>query len=209
MDGCWVPLNIKNVFNGGIISASNRYVSVSGVAGEIVGGIAGYGVNVEAINCYNKGEIKFSRYNTGGIIGETGGTNSNFLNCYNMGNIYAKDGCAGGINGEAGSNSIFLNCHNTGSIASDPTSTNSGRTKLGEIYGLYYSSATVENCTFLNKETNANSNGATGKDNMDDTMSLSNFVTLMNSYVTENNNDPTKEKLNTWTLKDGVPVFAK
>ncbi len=92
----------------------------------------------------------------------------------------------------------------------DSTSPSSYRLELGEIYGGASStdSPVVQDCTYLNKTSNVNSNGATGKDDMTDTMSLTNFVTLMNSYVAENNADSTKTKLRTWTLKDGVPVFS-
>ena len=60
-------------------------------------------------------------------------------------------------------------------------------------------------CTYLRKTSNANANGATGVSNMTNTMSIYNFVTLMNNYVKENLNT----QLKTWKVKNDCPVFAE
>jgi len=77
----------------------------------------------------------------------------------------------------------------------------------GEIIGNQVSSCGT-GCTYLIKETNANANGATGATNMADTMSMANFVTRMNEYVTNNNSNSLNTPLKTWKLQNGYPVFA-
>ena len=62
-------------------------------------------------------------------------------------------------------------------------------------------------CTYLTKEANANSKGATGVADMTSVMSMTNFIALMNNYVTTNNSNPSNTQLKIWKLQDGVPVF--
>ena len=117
-----------------------------------------------------------------------------------MGTIKAEsNNPAGGI---AISNATITNSNNTGNIISG------GSEYVGEIIGR-------GNCdntnSFLVKENNANANGATSKSKteMDEIMSIQNFINLMNSYVTDNNTDSTKTKLKTWKLENGMPVFSE
>ena len=175
-----------------------------------IGGIAGFVGYLNSNNSYNKADISAIQFDVGGIIGYTD-YQYILTNCYNSGNIFANNGSVGGIVGSLNykSNSKFSNCHNTGNISSDSTSTSSYRDHLGEIHGGSSNSIIVENCTYLTKDSNVNANGATGVSDMTETMSMSNFVSLMNSYVTENNSDSTKTKLKTWKLENGNPVFAE
>ena len=203
-------LNVTNAFNSGnIISINENDNTKAGWCG----GIAGYAYEINAANCYNVGNIESNHLDVGGIIGscDSNDSPSSYTNCYNSGNLKGKYGNVGGIAGYSRENALFTNCHNTGNIESDPTSTASSRNYLGEIHGAYESSwGTFNNCTYLTKTTNANPNGATGKSQseMNATMSMQNFVTLMNQYVSTNNSNPENEKLKTWKLKNGHPVFS-
>ena len=82
--------------------------------------------------------------------------------------------------------------------------------KSGEIV----SSGTVDNTNnYLEKENNANANGAVAKtqSEMDEIMSVQSFINLMNSYVSTNNSDSSKTKLKTWKVDEetNLPVFAE
>ena len=61
----------------------------------------------------------------------------------------------------------------------------------------------------LDNNINKNANGAVGKteEEMEEIMSIQNFISLMNSYVEENNSDSTKPKLKTWKNENNKPVF--
>ncbi len=119
--------------------------------------------------------------------------------CYNSGNVSVTgdNAYSGGITATA--THTTTNSHNTGNI----TSKTSGQ--AGEITAQ---GTAGTGCTYLLKTSNANSNGATGMANMTNTMSLSNFVTLMNSYVTTNNANSSNTQLKTWKLQGSYPVFS-
>jgi len=102
----------------------------------------------------------------------------------------------------------ITNCHNTGTIIGENSS------YVGEITGV----STVDDTNDYLLKTdndgnsiNANANGAKGKTQaeMDEIMSVQNFVNLMNTYVAENNADSSKTKLKTWKLENGMPVFTE
>ena len=122
--------------------------------------------------------------------------------CYNSGDVLGAT--TGGIIGYGYSIPVS-NCNNTGVIR---TTRSDGNNFCGEIAGYYYDSQNKYiNNLFLIKETNANNNGAEGVDDLTEVMSMSNFLNLINSYVTTNNTDSTKTKLKTWKLENGKPVF--
>lgn len=179
-------IKIINCCNAGRVAAS-------GPAGGIVGATFG---TTTISNCYNTKDVTANDA-VGGILGTGLHSNPALMSyCYNSGDVAATGSApAGGIAGYA---ATITNSHNTGKI------TGNNATYAGEIIG---SGAVGTDCTYIKKASNANGNGATGVDNMTNTMSMSNFVNLMNAYVTENNSDHTKTQLKTWTLKDGLPVF--
>lgn len=221
--------NILNSYNNGNVSGSG--LCVGGIIGEgycdsaelinlyntgnitsttsggEVGGMIGYFNESKAKleNCYNMGNIDNKAYYSGGMVGNTNSNTEKWSHCYNSGNVYAKGGNAGGIIGY-GYYQELNECHNTGDITVPEEKNNSSY--VGELVGGS-TSKTFVNCTFLKKTTNANDNGATPKEDMTETMSIQNFATLMNSYVTTNNTDSTKTHLKTWKLENGLPVFAE
>lgn len=181
---------INNCYNNGTINSTGEFSS---------GGIIGYG-SPTITNCYNLGQVegKATRESlTGGIAGRLeGGTASK---CFNKGTIKTSANVpVGGIVGLGGT---ITYSHNTGNIFGLQSAI------VGEIIGAGSVNSTND---FLEKENNANANGATSKtqSEMDETMSIQNFVNLMNSYVSENNADSTKTKLKTWKVENGLPVFA-
>ena len=221
--------NILNSYNNGNVSGSGSCVGgiigegycdsaelinlyntgniTSTTSGGEVGGMIGYFNESKAKleNCYNMGNIDNKAYYSGGMVGNTNSYTEKWSHCYNSGNVYAKGGNAGGIIGY-GYYQELNECHNTGDITVPEEKNNSSY--VGELVGGS-TSKTFVNCTFLKKTTNANDNGATPKEDMTETMSIQNFVTLMNSYVTTNNTDTTKTHLKTWKLENGLPVFAE
>ena len=80
--------------------------------------------------------------------------------------------------------------------------------KSGEIVG---NGLVDDTNSYLKRDNNANANGATSKtqSEMNEIMSVQNFVDIMNNYVEENNSDNTKTKLKTWKVENGLPVFAE
>jgi hypothetical protein len=195
-----------------------------------VGGIVGYTGTKNIENCYNKGNVNSSQY-AGGICGSEY-TSSNYVNCYNFGEInssgeiknsYGAGGIvgygyvvlmskcynkgtitsdySGGIIGKFdGTTMSISDCHNIGDVKESTSSTN-----VGEIIG--YGTATVTDCTYLKKDSNANANGATGVKDISVTMSVTNFIKLMNDVVTENNKSEDNVKLYSWKEENGLPVF--
>ncbi len=136
-------------------------------------------------------------YIAGGIAGDL--RNSAITKCFNTGIIKTNASVsAGGIVGIGGT---ITSSNNVGDVIGEQSAI------VGEIVG----SGSVNNTNYyLSKDNNANANGATQKSQteMSEIMSVQNFVILMNSYVVENNSDPTKTKLRTWTVENGYPVFA-
>ena len=196
-------------------------------------GIAALPYGRTIINCYNKGIIK-NNYDGGGAGGIAYG-GEKFLNCYNFNSITGQgltagivcapadsinycfnsgrikstySGCpAGGI--VASSSKSITNCHNTGDVEGLlPQIT-------GEILGTGNDVGSTNDYLLKYDENenniNVNSRGAIGKNKaeMDEIMSVQNFVNLMNAYVAENNEDSTKVKLKTWKVENGFPVFAE
>lgn len=192
---------VDNAFNQGKISST--YEGSVGCLGGIIGQVQ----YTKISNCYNIGDISTKSAYGGGLIGECTTNGSSYTACYNSGNVSADDGFAGGIVGHSYV-ATFDKCNNTGDIK--VSSEGSYATYTGEIVGTDSNvNITVENCTFLQKITNANDNGAIPKSQteMDGIMSIQSLVNLMNSYVIENNADSTKTKLKTWKVENGLPVF--
>lgn len=196
-------LTVSNTFNIGTITST----LTSG--GANTGGIIGNSTKAELNNCYNMGDILAKSTQVGGISGYTSSNGPICINCYNSGDITAENGYVGGIAGYYYSANM-KNCHNAGNIIVNAESSNANQ--RGEIGGYEsYNNPTVEDCTFLTRDNNANNNGATSKSQteMNEIMSIQNFITLMNSYVTDNNADSTKTKLKTWKVENDMPVFAE
>ncbi len=176
---------IANCYNKGIIESTES--QAGGINGNLARTIT---------NCYNDGEVK-GKFQAGGISG----SNATITYCYNSGNIVTSSAYpAGGISANS---STITNSHNSGVINGENSSL------LGEIIGT----GNVDNTNdYLIKSSNAtNISNAVGKtqSEMDEIMSVQNFVNLMNSYVEENNLDSTKTKLKTWKVENGMPVFAE
>jgi len=175
---------ITNCFNRGIISA--RYPA---------GGIIGSGSGYETItNCYNMGNISATGSSAGGIIGSSSST-IGISYCYNSGDVSAPGYQVAGIVANIGqyASSVITYSHNTGNITGSTT---------GEITD---SRTSDTGCTYLIKTTNAlNVAGATGMTDMTNTMSISNFITLMNQYVTTNNSNPGNTQLKNWKLQKRI-----
>ncbi len=188
------PVYAKNCYNSGNISAIENGAMSGGIVGNSTVNQSSLGSTRAYIdNCYNTGYVS-SDSSAAGIIASVG---SIISYCYNSGNIVANSPAwVGGI--AAGSCAVRYS-HNTGDIAGPDSSV------VGEIIG--YNNA-EEGCTYLIKSNNANANGATGVSNMTNTMSMSNFITLMNNYVTENNSNTYNWSLKTWKLENGHPVFT-
>ena len=206
---------IINCYNKGIIESSNN--SAGGVLGSTSS-------NFEIINCFNNGTI-IGNFNAGGIQGN--GSNTVISNCYNFKDI-TSDNKAGGISGDTKS---ITNCFNSGKVEVQGDSSpvggiiatinggsitychNTGTVVGGSINGEIHSYIQVDNTNdYLKKDINATTfKNAVGKTQaeMDEIMSVENFVNLMNSYVQENNADSSKTKLKTWKLENGFPVFAE
>ncbi len=177
--------NIENCFNSGNINSS-----------AYAAGIAGNCTDIE--NCYNIGEIQSSVV-AGGIVGAT----SNVTRCYNKGNVISNSNApTGGISGWL---TKGVECYNTGNVKNNEIKT------LGEI-AQAREEMTLENCYFLQKETNAPANGATpkSKEEMDEIMDMQKFVDLLNQKVQEyNSNSENTIKLKSWKLENGNPVFVE
>lgn len=224
---------IKNCFNTGNISTSvtNWTCDVGGISGngsnEIINcwnsgtiycnhgyasGITGR-VNQDSIidRCYNMGNVITvnGMYTSG--IGNWWMSDSFYgevTNCFNSGAIVSQNSSypSSGIASFVTTNRKIEFCHNKGSIV------NSDANKAGEI--VYNGNVNSNNDYLIKKDDdgnniNANANGATAKtqEEMDEIMSVQNFLNLMNSYVSENNADSTKTKLKTWKLENELPVF--
>ncbi|MBR6033812.1 MAG: hypothetical protein IKP28_03630 [Clostridia bacterium] len=63
-------------------------------------------------------------------------------------------------------------------------------------------------CTYLSKTSNANANGASGVENMTNTMSMYKFVEIMNNYVKDNNSNVSNTPLKKWKVQNDKPLFA-
>ena len=159
--------------------------------------------------CYNTGDITGHTY-VGGIISGVM-QKGRVSNCYNTGNIECENSrtlyCfAGGIGGY---NCQITNSHNTGTIISSATDLSTG-----EIIGNPNNPTDQvgADCTYLlrNDGTNAPAKGATGKtaDEMEEIMSIQNFVNTLNTQIRENNKNPDIVQLCEWTVKDGKPVLV-
>lgn len=119
--GYWYSGYLKNVFNTGNITVSNKnsaHSQVGGIVGsaDLGGGNQSSGSNhdMSISNAYNLGSLRSFRDNggvnaVGGILGATyrwGGysTNVNISNVYTMGNLYVDSGFVGDILGHYGNN---------------------------------------------------------------------------------------------------------
>lgn len=190
-------LNIKYCYNAGDVTNENGY------AGGIIGNAGG---NIEY--CYNLGDV-LADSQSGGIVGQRA---KSISHCYNSGNVEGRKQTytfLGGISGLQ--NTTISDCHNTGKIISPETEYPEQRF-IGEIFGNTQGSNTVgPDCTYLLRDdgTNAPSNGATGKttEEMEEIMSIQNFVNALNTQIRENNANPDNVQLNEWTVKDGKPVL--
>ena len=213
---------IIGVDNGGsIINCYNKGIIESTVSGGIFGNC---GSNLEIVNCFNNGEIQGNGI-AGGIQGS--GSNTVISNCYNFKGITSNNK-AGGISGEAKS---ITKCFNSGKVEvkgdSNPVGGitgginggsitychNTGSVIGGSINGEIHPYLQVDNTNdYLKKDVNATTyKNAVEKTQaeMDEIMSVQNFVNLMNSYVTGNNADSTKTELKTWKVENELPVFAE
>ncbi|MBR6826439.1 MAG: heparinase II/III family protein, partial [Oscillospiraceae bacterium] len=97
--------------DSGMVMGTSR---VAGLVGSFNGGSLISG-------CYNKANV-FGQSNTGGIVGMSGGENSQILNCYNTGSVgsNSNDG-NGGIVGYVSSSTnglLIQNCYNAGIVGS-------------------------------------------------------------------------------------------
>lgn len=227
-----ITLKDDSGYNGGIAASASKIVNCYNIGnvinynpeltpGSLCGGICGTGKDI--VNCFNSGNIKSSAY-AGGIIasgnniencynigniesnsitGGIGGGTLNVTKCYNTGNVLGNSGNPTG--GIAGWITKGIECYNTGNVKNDEIST------LGEI-AQAREAMTLENCYFLQKETNAPANGATpkSKEEMDEIMDMQKFVDLLNQKVQEHNaNEENTIKLKSWKLENGKPVFAE
>ena len=229
---------VLNCYNSANIIGNGTTGGIAGIGGTVIncyncgditsnysyaGGITGSSANVT--NCYNNGNIIANSY-AGGIT-SSGGTISN---CYNYKDVTSS--YAGGITSSGTVNNCFnsgtitvtgnnpvggivsyggniTNCHNIGNIIGLSSQL------CGEIIGAGSDVETSNNYLIKtdenNNSLNANPKGAIGKSQaeMDEIMSVENFVNLMNSYVEENNADSTKTPLKRWKVENGMPVFAE
>ena len=165
------------------------------------------GSNISVLNCYNAGEITGKQGSFGICCNNTRNKKTiNIENCFNTGEIKGKNeysSFGAGIlsyNNQGNDVITLKNCYNSGIINTDQF------TNSGEIIG----EGEVSSDNYYQKrDSNANSNGSTGKDNLSEVITLQKFVDSMNSYVEENNLDSTKTKLKTWKVENGMPVFAE
>ena len=187
---------------GGISSESKEIINCFslGNVGDgqavIAGGITGSAETLE--NCYNTGSVTGNM--ASGITTQNG---IKVYRCYNSGNITGKNAPTGGIVGLGGGTMAnCIECYNTGDITS--------LYGCGEI--VHESFGKTENCFYLQKEKNANANGATPmeKKDMDEIMDMKKFVDLLNAKVDEyNSNVDNIYKLKKWQLKDGHPELLQ
>ena len=216
---------------GGIVGLiSNSTISncynTSNIEGKnVTGGIVGSSSNVNISNCCNEGIISATSYDCGGIVGELYGTGNlnkcynfktitgsghtggivgsteNYIidECYNSGDIIGSRRPVGGI---SGSNGTITNCYNVGVISGENNNSN-----IGEIVG---DGSTNNTSKYLKRVTNANANGASeveDKNEMNNLISVYNYISLINTDITKNNLDNTKDKLKMWKVENGLPVF--
>ena len=182
-----INTNAVNAYHyGGVIGYTNAAtieyvenygtVSVSGYRGHTVGGIVGYSYGHTVIrNSKNYGDI-FSTYETGGIAGIAGTSDSNggteIIDCENHGTIYGqsinyiKDGQVqvsssysnGGIVGVAYSKAVISGCINEGKVTGKGNLTSGG---IGGIAGKAFG-CTFTNCTNAESAIIENSGPCTG-----------------------------------------------
>lgn len=169
-----------NCYNSGIIVSNGNYSPTGGIIGQ----------GSEAINCYNKGDVTGDNV-SGGIIGS--GTTT--TNCYNIGNIIGRYQ-VGGIIGSGG-NCKATECYNSGNIG--PTTS-----ALFEI-----ANGTLTNAYYQIKATNANTTNCTGltETEMNKKMALTNFLSILNQKVQENNADSTNTQLKKWKIDNNTLMF--
>ncbi|MBR6033815.1 MAG: hypothetical protein IKP28_03645 [Clostridia bacterium] len=183
------------IYTGTVINCYNSGNIISNQSGAC--GIILIGNGVTIANCYNAGNISADGNAAVGILGYNTFSRTNYASyCYNSGNITGNTD-ANIVAGISGRNTNITNSHNTGNITAVDTS------YAGEIITQ---GTAGTGCTYLIKTTNANSNGATGINDataMAETMSLSNFVNLMNTYVSENPSLNLRE----WKLTGEYPTF--
>ena len=185
---------IINCYNNGKVTAAGS-----------AGGIVTDTVDATVANCYNFNSVT-GNMNVGGIVGSGSAT---IKDCYNAGTIETKS--SNNVGGIGGTGSTVTNSHNVGTVIGNAPE------KAGEITTASASGSVDNTNDYLIKtdelgnSLNANANGATGKEKseMDEIMSVQNFVNVMNTYVAENNADSSKTKLKTWKVENGFPVFAE
>ena len=115
--------------------------------GKASAGLVGAGSSVTISGCYNRATVISTAGNSGGIVGQLGGT-SKISNCYNHANIRSTDGGAGGIVGyiSSATTTEILSCYHVGTLTD-------GLGKIGLIgsyntvtESLLIKHITVKNC---------------------------------------------------------------
>ena len=160
---------ILNSYNTGKIEGNNAIAGIVGYRGSAekchnIGTIickSGSGgiIGSEATNiteCYNKGEIKGTGDNIGGIAGTWFYSDGhNIINCYNIGKVYGTSGVSGilGVCDGGKKNSTIEKCYNLGEIQ--------GTTYVGGILGKQGTGSNnlIVNCYNINKVTATNTSG--------------------------------------------------
>lgn len=105
--------------------------------GYYAGGFLGYCNKINAIDCYNKGNIDGNE--AGGIVGHCQSVGK-LINCYSSGNITAKNYSSGGLAGYTGTDTEISQCAVFGSTGHD----NFTGGYIGIISNSYYNCTATE-----------------------------------------------------------------
>lgn len=186
---------LYNCINYGMVTSN--YTSNYGYAG----GIAGYNLSENIINCVNAGSIvvNYSKWSyTGGIVGYNSKRDANIINCASLGSITVSKSSdsVGYIFGKNYNNSAMINC------ISAPLSIRS--TGIAAYQGS--GTGAISNCYYI-----TGLSGSAGGTELTKTGSelMSEICTILNNWINENNGEYNTVHLKTWTVgSNGYPAFA-
>ena len=115
--------------------------------GKASGGLVGSASSVTINGCYNKVTVISTAGNSGGIVGQLGGT-STISNCYNHANIRCTNSSAGGIVGyiSSATTTEILSCYHVGTLTDSLGKIGLIGSYNTETESLLIKHITVKNC---------------------------------------------------------------
>lgn len=144
------PALYRQAMFGSVQNGTIKNLNVFGnvYAYQGVGGICGYCINSNIINCTNYVEITLVKNAGAGIVGAN--DKSTISRCINQASIHGNE-VLGGICGRNGENSTIENCKSIGEKIIE------GKAEIGGICGINEAGAKIQNCY---NELKVKSNGA-------------------------------------------------